>query len=707
MSSETPASSRKLRLAVPLAVVAGLLLRAAWPLADVPPRTSWSNGIFTDPQVMVRAARDAHVFGTWVVDTNRDLWVFPLINVLTWLTYFLAGPSRLATVLLAAALGAATIAALAWGLRRSLGPWAAAIGAILFAFGAFPLAYGRIPVAENVAALLLALSAGCAMGRTRRALAAAGALGVAATLLGKYHAVGFLPGLVLFVWLRDRAFRSLAALIAGGAAVFALWLVILFLPHRAEILFHVRQQSTGLHGTPPLAKSLAEGLGELLNTVRRSWLFYRIPVAGAVGGLFALWTVANARARRARLQDGSAIYAFWFVSIWIYYALLPYKAPRYFVLVAPALCAAAAAAFALAGRAGSFRLRAPARWDEHVPLAAWLYAFVFTFVDAVKHYASMMIEYLSLPPARITAGQYEALVDFFARFDTFQQGLFWAGIFGIALYLLVLWHPEALRVVRRDPVLSGAAIRRGVLALVALEVAGGLAHWTWFATHRTTWLEDVKSSFPAMVGPDAVLLGSLAPALTQDSTYRSHPYFRGLTETYGITHVWLCGESDHEAFEDRYPGLVDSTRIVQVFPVRTLFAGTLELRLLPRSWKGVALHDHSPTIYERASDAAATGRWQEALDLFAEHRRAGLAVPPELISLEAVCWFKLERYSESEKLLALAIDRRPRDPLNWRNLGILHLRRGERAAALEALMKSYRLDPMNEDLRKMLEELRR
>jgi tetratricopeptide (TPR) repeat protein len=535
---------------------------------------------------------------------------------------------------------------------------------------------------------------------------------VGAVLFGKYHAVGFLPGLVLFLVLRDRGFRSAAACVAGGTAIFLAWLFALFLPHRAEIAAHVAQQSTGLHGAPPLLRSLAEGAGEFFNTVRRSWVFYRMPIAGSVGGLFAMWVVLNPRARDARTRDGSAIFALWLASQWIYYALLPYKAPRYFVLLVPALCGAAAAGLELAVRAGGARLRPPQTAGEHAPLALWIYAFLFTSIDAIKHYASMVLEWLTQPPSRISEGAYGALVDFFAHLDTFRQGLFWSAVAGIVLYVGVLWHPEILRLLRRSATLSGAALRRGAAVLVFLEAAAGLGSWAWLAGHRTYSLEDVKAAFPTMVRDEAVILGAFAPALTQDSPHRSLPYFgppgeRGLLERYGVTHVFVCGEGDRKAMEERYPGLLDSTAVVQVWPLRTLFASTVELRRLPPAWNGVPIHRYAPTVYERAAEAAAAGRWEEALRLFGEFRAGGGKETPDLVSLEAVCWFKLERYAEAEKRLDRVLAARPRDPLAWRNLGILHLRRGERAEALDALMHSYRLDPENDDLRKMVEELRR
>ena len=43
----------------------------------------------------------------------------------------------------------------------------------------------------------------------------------------------------------------------------------------------------------------------------------------------------------------------------------------------------------------------------------------------------------------------------------------------------------------------------------------------------------------------------------------------------------------------------------------------------------------------------------------------------------------------------------------YRNLGVLYLKRGDRAAALETFMTALRLDDSNEELRKMVQELTR
>jgi tetratricopeptide (TPR) repeat protein len=498
--------------------------------------------------------------------------------------------------------------------------------------------------------------------------------------------------------------------LAGGTAVFAVWLVFIFLPHREDLLAHVGRQSTG-HGPFPFAVSLREGLGEFYNTLRRSWMFYRLPLEGAVGSLFAIWTVGNAAARRKGVEDGSAIWAFWFLGMWTYLSLLPYKAPRYYMLVAPALVAGTAVWLAELLRAKDFRLRAPARWDEHVPLFVWLYSAAFGTIDTVKQWASISLESLTAPPARISEATFETMVDLFRNFDTFYQNLAWAAVLAIAAYVLALWSPEIAARLRRR-VVGEAALRRAGWFGIGFALAMGLAQYGWWASHRTRFIEDVKSSFPSMIAEDAVLLGPMAPLLTQDTRHRVHPYFGPpgdpeILARYGVTHVVICGQGDADQLEERFPGLLDRTEVVQVWPVSTLFSSTLEIRRLPATLDGRTLHSYRPTLWELGASEAGRQNWEAALRTFAEYRTAGGAEIPELLSLESVCWFKLENYARAEGLLREAIRLRPLDPLNWQNLGVLHLRRGERAEAVAALMTALRLNRDNRELEKMITELAR
>jgi hypothetical protein len=248
-------------------------------------------------------------------------------------------------------------------------------------------------------------------------------------------------------------------------------------------------------------------------------------------------------------------------------------------------------------------------------------------------------------------------------------------------------------------------------ALVVCLVSA-MFQFGWWWTHRTYFIHDIKTSLPEMIGADAVLIGPLAPLLTQDTGMRSLPYFgpageKGLLEKHGVTHAVVCGQGDSKELEARYPGLQDEMTIVQAWPLRTLFSGSLEIYRLPQIWGGVRIHDYEPTLFEQGAAAAAAEDWEGAIAKFDEYRAAGGRAIPELISLEAVCWFKLDVTDRSRRLLLDAIRQRPNDPLNYQNLGVLDLKEGDRAGALRNWVKALRLDPKNKDLEDRIRELLR
>jgi hypothetical protein len=440
-------------------------------------------------------------------------------------------------------------------------------------------------------------------------------------------------------------------------------------------------------------------------------MFYRMPVEGALGGLFAIWVAGNGAARRRALADGSALWAFWFLSVWAYYSLLPYKAPRYFVILVPAIVGGAATVLGRQLASDGIRLRAPAAFDEHFPIAVFLYTTCFGAIDSVKHYATIALEYLTLPPARISETTFQAVTGAFRNIDTFDQTIAWAAGLGIVAYVVVLWNPEILAMLGRPRAVLSAAFARGTArALLLVAVASAAWQWGWWAAHRTTFVEDAKSSLPLLVGEDAVLLGPMAPALAQDSRLRAFPYWgppgeEDLLARRGITHVVVCGPGDADDLEKRFPGLLAATAVVQIWPVRTLFASTLEVRRVPRELAGRQIHEYEPTLFELGADDALADRWQAALERFAAWRAAGGAETPELLSLESVCWFRLGDHDRARTLLERVVAERPHDPLHWQSLGVLALQEGDRARALELLMKAWRLDPNNQELEETVREL--
>ncbi len=341
----------------------------------------------------------------------------------------------------------------------------------------------------------------------------------------------------------------------------------------------------------------------------------------------------------------------------------------------------------------------------------WLYAAAFGAIDGVKHYASMLLEWAAAPPARLSQKLYESAVRIFAHVDTFVQNLAWALGISIVVYLLILWSPEIARRLpgaRRE--ISARGLHRFGVACAALALGIGAAQWGMWAAHRTTFIRDIQRSVPQLIAENAVMLGPLAPLLTQDTRMRALPYYgppgeRGLLEKYAVTHVAICGPGDMRELDARYPTLGEQLQMVQAWPLMTLFATTLEIQRVPPAVDGVPIHDYHPTLFEEAATLCEKEMWPEAMAAFARFREAGGAETPEVLALEAIACFKLDDLPRARALLEEAIRQRPGDPLSYQNLGVIELREGNRSAAARNWMKALQLDPKNRDLEMRIREL--
>jgi hypothetical protein len=687
------------RAIVVAALLVGAVLRCAWPHADPPERLSWSSGIYTDPTSQTLAAR-ATVEGRRAYAEDRVyLHAFPLANGLVWAAFRLLGVDRQQMQWTAALVGTAMLAAVAMAVRRAAGDRAMAIAAALGAVSYWTLMFGRVPLTEHVVAMVLAASAYFALGSGRRDAVIAGALGTAGVLLGKYHAAPYILALALFLAWRSRRAGAVLPAVIGGAPVFLAWLVVVFLPNRAELLAYVGRESTGAHGPVPFTLDPVSPLTGFFHNVRAAWLFHHAPVAGTVGAVAALWMLLHGPARRRAVGEGTALFALWFVTAWTYHALLPYRAPRYFLVLAPPLlvCAAVALDRMLGGRRLPVSRLGPRPLIAAAPCAFFA---AFVLVDLFRHYA-----YLLLLRRDIVSGQTTALVDSLIRATGALTDLgthFRAATVVFALAAFAYAGVAALP--RRSPrTLDIRKLAMTLLAAGALFDAGRFAAW---ATHRKYATEAVSTALPGIVGDGAVVIGSFAPLVTLGtevapiSLIGSLPAGDVLADR-GVTHLLLAEPADHAQLLDRYPDLEARTVSVETWAMGTRFVRTLELRRL-REPRGAGTA-YVPTPFERAAEAMAAGRWQEAIARL-EEQAAGGGETAEVLAKRAACRFQLGERERAKSDLQAAVRLRPDDALLLRHLGMLALAEGDVAGARAWWSRAVRFEPENPDLAAVIRE---
>jgi hypothetical protein len=569
---------------------------------------------------------------------------------------------------------------MAWAARRCGGGRASLLIATLVGGGYWLVMYSRVPVTENLVVALLALASAFALGKEAPSRFAAGTTAGVAVLFGKLHAIAFLPALALFLVLRERRASAIALPAAGAAVSLILWLLLIYLPFRAEIAQHVCE-SSALYGSAPFLSSFVETVAEPLKTIRFSWLFYRMPVLGTLGGFFALWTIGSRDARQRRLESGSALFAFWFIFTWIYLTLLPYKAPRYFLLAGVPL--AACAGFQLRET-----LRSPRGAAETLTVGLWVYLTAYTAIDSFRHYLAMSANLFRVPHSSVFRFL-ERTLDSVA-YPLYQLWL----VSSLALVLgVVLW----LVLRRTSPEAWGVGRRVASLAL-GLALVVNLGQYAWWASHRIYAIEEAKASFDAIVADDAVLLGGFAPVLVQDSRKVAVPQFgdpdQGTIERHGVTHVVLGQPGDRAPFEAAYPGLLERMALIRQWPFRTRHVRALRLHRLPPE---IASSVYEPSLFEAAVHAMDDGRYEEAIMRFHEFRRSAGEIP-DAFSLEAKCHYLIGDPVTAKECLGHAIELRPTNPEDYFNLGTLVRREGDVDAARRLWLRGLRFDPFDETM---------
>lgn len=699
------ASGRSRGLAALLLLLAAAL-RLMWPLTDPPDSLSWSGGIFTDPAYNYLPARLALAHGDGpTIDLTARL-IYPLLNAIVWGLGHVVPIGPVSVVGLAVVLGLLTLAISADLARRVAGPTAAlgvlAVGAILH----WLILFARILMAEHVVALLLAGAAWFALGRRPLAWALAAMLAVGAVLFGKYHAVGSAAGILLFVVWRNPQRRAWGA-VAGASILLGLaWATFLFLPHRAEILAWVTGYTSAGQAGPPILTSGIEAVLELFRTYRNGFLIHRAPVVSLFGGLFVIWTLGNGAARRRRLEDGSAIFAFWFAGAFVYHAIFPYTPPRYFIPMVYPLIGAAVCQALEATQGGTLpRMR---RLDEWIPGLSW-----FVFLGVGVPYAAVHYDRfrrMSIPLEARSAIDETGPSWLVATFGPVAGNVLWGTLIGLLLFAAFRTIAGRASEARRR--FSPRAGSQWVLGAAVACVILNAGQWTWWATHRTERLARIRDSLALMVGEDAVILGAYAPVLTEGTSavpvwypLSSAEGGGGLLAQRGFTHVLVAepGGITPETLDQDYPGVAERMRLVHSWRVRMSFVRRLHLYRLAEPLPGKAPLPR-PTRLELALQAANANQVETCLQQIEMYRNEGGVETPEMLLYEAVGRSGAGDLVAAEALLLRAVALDPLAPLLQRNLGMLAWARGDHEAARRHWRECLRLEPENQEAAQLLRQ---
>lgn len=330
-----------------LIFVACVVVRLVALDADPPAWLSWSGGVYTDEGFYTLDARHEVLFGTWAPGNFHDRLLSPLMDLLQQGVFTAFGVGIVPARLLAVAFGLLTLAVLWVGLRRVWGERAALWGILFLGLSPPFVFYNRLALLETPTVCWLTLAwalfaAGREVVGKRRQAALFALVGVTAgvAVVFKPLALVALPGLAVgfALSLGEPAARNrrVVAALLGLAAVLALYGVVWYIPHHAEMArmghyyrTHQYQPHSGRSVWLNVRRGVLDGERGVLPYLA---LLLPVPCLAAVSGI-----------RRGRMADPVAMaLAVWLAGGLAFCLLASYTPDRYYVLFLPALCGLAA-----------------------------------------------------------------------------------------------------------------------------------------------------------------------------------------------------------------------------------------------------------------------------------------------------------------------------------------------------------------------------
>lgn len=320
------------------AVMRGLFLDAD------PPLGLWDSGPYHDEGQYTHNARNMALFGAWRTDEYNNMYISPVLNLLTYLSFRLFGVGHWQARLVSVIFSLATLVCLYVGLRRTERSGVVLLAVTLLGLDYFFLIYSRTALMDVPTMFWMTLSfCGWQYAITGRPVGAFVTGGAAAMAwIFKSLALPFLLvpifSLVCFhLLLRKqssppRTYSIGALILTGMGTVLLIWAVAFYLPNQSEVSFY-----TNVFAQERMPSRLADLAAALWRNFR--WLEpARLTPFLFTGASIGVLTFAadNLRTRRAA---GWGFLMIWLATSASTLYLSPYSPGRYWTIILPPLAA--------------------------------------------------------------------------------------------------------------------------------------------------------------------------------------------------------------------------------------------------------------------------------------------------------------------------------------------------------------------------------
>jgi 4-amino-4-deoxy-L-arabinose transferase-like glycosyltransferase len=517
--------------------------------ADPPKDLSISMGYYGDPGGYVFNARNKIVLGTWEVDTWNLRHISPLPNYMAYAVFWLLGPGIAQMNMIPAVFSCLLLLALFFLLKNTAGTRFAFLGVFLLGINYVFLMFSRIGIraVEMVFFIVFGIYFLTAenIQKTPRLFLAGAMCFLAFTVKGTVVLIlpAVLLGLACHAFFQNRkqlkpAVSGLMIFGLGMAAVFVIWLFLVFLPQRDLIL------SFGTGNYEWLAPRHHH---EILKNIweRPFYYFGNMPVMTSMAGLWLLVLFFRVLTSPKKISVPEWISSFWFISNIMYFSIIYYRPARHFVpLIVPIVI------LAVFGLRGLFQIE-KIRKAQNVPILFIPLLFVWLLLPV-----SGLIILHGRPPAAEWDSKFLLTV-------------------GICLGLAVLFF-SVIRFWPRRWIFS--IPRPAKILMVGSLVLGSVMfnanpYLKWASAPRFD-MRDISRDFDKAF--ETMNLGGLiAPVISLENRHRAHPYYtdivnRGLDflEKYRITHLLTSTYAVEKTNLQRdFPEAMAKAKLLARFPL--------------------------------------------------------------------------------------------------------------------------------------------
>lgn len=526
--------------------------------ADPPASISISMGYMSDPGGYVHNARSKVLFDRWEIDNWNMRFITPIPHYLTYAVFRIFGPGIAQMNAVPALFACLTLLFFYFTLLADFGRIWAVAGTALLGLNYLFLIFSQVAV-RAMPMLFFTVLALFFLNRPRLDRRAGLILAGAAVFLSftaKGTSLFVLPALVLGIGLstwfdkRPRWKRSISDVAwfgIGLAGVLAIWLLVIYLPHRVDFLPFGHSNFFWLTPHDGTSQWGAFLWGVLKNFWHRPlYFFLHMPVVTLLASLTLTVTAYRFFAAPRRVPRTTWIMGLWAVSNLMWFAIIQYRPGRHlYPLVVPLVWLAVQG---LRDFAGLNALRKPAR--RPLLFFVFLYGWVF----------------LTLSAAVILLGRPTQPQPMYSR-------LYLCLALSLAAttltYLIFRFWPTEKRLI-----LPAKLRAAGISALIGASLIVNLVPFGRWAVHARSDRRTISRDLGQALPPSSIG-GLVSMVLSLENEHRPHAYKtdyinRGLDfiDRYGITHLLITRHAEElKDFNQDFPQHMKHARLLVRYPL--------------------------------------------------------------------------------------------------------------------------------------------